>query len=326
MVKMPRVAIIGAGISGIACARHLKDSGVSSVVFEKSRGIGGRLATRRNANELDFDHGAQYFTARSADFRKFIKMYCAEDVVSWRPQVGGEPPEAGDWLVSAPGMNGFLKKAASELEVRLDTAVTHIERTKNGWQLNFSAPVPNEVFDVVIITAPAKQAIALTSFSDQLRELLASIRMSPCWTLMLALKGRSNIERDVILEQSHEIFWLARNSSKPGRNHANETWVAHASPAWSVQHLELEKEAVAARLRTAVLVCLKLADSDVAFADAHRWRFAKVERSTGKPFLADETGTVFVCGDGCLGPRVEAAYQSGSALAAHIVSTAALRP
>ena len=61
---MPTVAIVAAGMSGLACARTLTDQGYAVTVFEKSRGVGGRMATRRTQHDITFDHGAQYFTTR----------------------------------------------------------------------------------------------------------------------------------------------------------------------------------------------------------------------------------------------------------------------
>lgn len=319
MEHSPRIAVVGAGIAGIACACHLKTLGLKPVVFEKSRSIGGRLATRRTANSLAFDHGAQYFTARSAEFRAFIDTCGPEAISAWWPRGGGgEPALGGAWLVSLPGMNGFLKQAAEGLEVRTETTVRGIERFKDGWRLHFDGSAGADLFDLVIVTAPAPQAIALTGFSPRLQKSLASIRMAPCWALMLALKTSPGIDQDVLRQPSPEIAWLARNSGKPGRSTAVETWVAHADPTWSQDNLELGKDAVLSRLVEAALACLGSNGSDVMHADVHRWRFARVERASGEPFLRDETGTVFVCGDGCLGPRVESAYLSGSALAAFI--------
>jgi hypothetical protein len=312
-------------MAGIACARHLETIGLKPVVFEKSRGIGGRLATRRTFNDLTFDHGAQYFTARSAEFRTFIDACGPQAVSSWHPRGGGEQALGGNWLVSLPGMNGFLKQAAEGLDVRTETTVRGMERMKDGWRLEFNGSAEGERFDFVILSAPAQQAMALTPFSPRLQDSLASIRMAPCWALMLALKNPSEIDEDVLLKPSTDIAWLARNSGKPGRTCADETWVAHADPIWSQVNLELEKEEVSARLVEAALDCLGSNASDVTYADAHRWRFAKVERPLGEPFLSDETGTVFVCGDGCLGPRVESAYLSGLA-AAVFIETLELNP
>ena len=67
---MRRVAVIGAGLSGLA-ARELSESS-EVTVFEKSRGYGGRMATRYGG-DFEFDHGAQFFTARSAEFQEFLE-------------------------------------------------------------------------------------------------------------------------------------------------------------------------------------------------------------------------------------------------------------
>ncbi len=56
------VAVVGAGLAGIACALRLGEAGVHARVFESQRAPGGRLATRRFA-VASFDHGAQYLTA-----------------------------------------------------------------------------------------------------------------------------------------------------------------------------------------------------------------------------------------------------------------------
>ena len=61
------IAIVGAGIAGLAAGRVLHDAGHRVQVFDKSRSTGGRLCTRRGEG-WQADHGAQYFTARHPDF------------------------------------------------------------------------------------------------------------------------------------------------------------------------------------------------------------------------------------------------------------------
>ena len=74
-----KIAIIGSGISGLAAARTLNKI-ADITIFEKSRGIGGRIATRR-ANPFTFDHGAQYFLVKNADFKSFVSPYIKSGVV-----------------------------------------------------------------------------------------------------------------------------------------------------------------------------------------------------------------------------------------------------
>ena len=79
---LPTVAVVGAGISGLICARTLADHGLSVVVWEKSRGAGGRMATRRSGEMLRFDHGAQYFTVRDERFQRYVGAWLQDGIVA----------------------------------------------------------------------------------------------------------------------------------------------------------------------------------------------------------------------------------------------------
>jgi hypothetical protein len=108
--------------------------------------------------------------------------------------------------------------------------------------------------------------------------------------------------------------WIARDSSKPDRQ-GGQCWVAHAAPDWSQTHLEETSEVVVAELLPEFCAELGIDVDQVAYADAHRWRYARVTRPLGRPFLRDEDGLIYAAGDWCLGPRIEAAWQSGIQLA-----------
>ena len=85
---MTKIAIIGAGIAGLACARNLAQAGVQAVVFDKGRGIGGRVATRRAGN-LRFDHGAPYVVAKGDDFAKCLRGLIEQGMRRLGPMVLG---------------------------------------------------------------------------------------------------------------------------------------------------------------------------------------------------------------------------------------------
>lgn len=119
------IAIIGAGIAGITAAKRLRSAGYRVTVFEKSRGIGGRMTTRR-AGVRRFDHGAQYFTARHAAFQAQIR--------SWR-ETGRVADWSGGGLVGAPAMNAPVKALADGLDVRTGCPVGSLRRRLEGWQI-----------------------------------------------------------------------------------------------------------------------------------------------------------------------------------------------
>lgn len=302
-------------MAGLACASLLAEANFSVRVFEKSRGIGGRIATRRTADGLQFDHGAQYFTATTPAFQAFTSAaHRAGTLESWLPN--GRPGKVrGDWLVGQPAMNAFLKPAAARLDVDLGTQVSDIARAQGGWALSFNGRSSVDMFDAVIVTAPAPQAQALTTASPLLQKQLDAVEMAPCWALMLAADATVMAGPSVLEAPHPDIAWMARNACKPGREQYPETWIVHASTPWSVRHLETQPDVAVARLRQIALPLAGLRDDRILHAAAHRWRYARTMKPAGAPFLSDETGTLLAAGDWCLGPRVENAFESGRAAA-----------
>ncbi|MBC7822907.1 MAG: FAD-dependent oxidoreductase, partial [Candidatus Parcubacteria bacterium] len=65
------IAVIGAGVAGLTCAQQLHQAGYRVVVIEKSRGMGGRLATRR-LQGTHADHGVCYLKPKDDRFKALI--------------------------------------------------------------------------------------------------------------------------------------------------------------------------------------------------------------------------------------------------------------
>ncbi len=306
---MTKVAIIGAGMAGLAAAERLRAQGVPSVIFDKSRGFGGRMATRRTG-DLQFDHGAQYFSARGPDFFAQVSRWRDEGVVDeW---------SAGSY-VGAPGMTAPARAMAANHECVTDAQVCRLTRDSDGWSVcDYSGQIQapgNGAYAAVIIAVPAPQAIPLAETAGAHMPELAQVEYSPCVALMLAFPPESQRPTaDWMKPEDTAIAWIARNSSKPGRPRGAQTWVLHARPDWSRANLETNmedlREPLLARFRAVTGV-----HAEPTHVSAHRWRYALVEKEVGLPCLFDEARMVGACGDWCLGPRVEAAYDSGRAMA-----------
>jgi predicted NAD/FAD-dependent oxidoreductase len=111
----------------------------------------------------------------------------------------------------------------------------------------------------------------------------------------------------------HRIAWLARESSKPGRSGV-ERWTVQASPAWSQEHLQDDPARVEAKLIKAFTEVTGIR-AEPAHVDSQRWLAAKTLKPLGKSHLWDAKKGLGVCGDWCLGHRVEDAFVSGLELA-----------
>lgn len=306
---MPRhIAIIGAGISGLAAARSFQLSGFAVTVFEKSRGLGGRMSTRR-LGDISFDHGAQYFTVRGPRFRQIVDQWQAQGYAEkWFDEA----------FVGTPGMTAPAQFMARPVDVLNGFRVTAIERSTDGWSVRSeSGPAPGEgngQFCAVIFSIPAPQ-IADIAGSHLLGCDLTHVQYSPCWALMLAFEKFPQLHEAHLKPDDDVISWIASNGSKPGRRHKPETIVVHATPAWSRANFELAPEQATKAMLERLQRLTKFTESP-SVSVAHRWRFALVEQALAQPCVWTDSQGLGACGDWCLGPRIEAAFDSGEAVAA----------
>ncbi len=320
-----RVAVVGAGLAGLACARTLRDHGVDVALFDRGRTPGGRLATRR-AGEHAFDHGAQYFTARDDRFARLVRSWARDGVAAPWPGrfVARDPagalvplsPEAR-W-VGTPSMSALACHLARGLTVHSGVVVSALERADGGWRLRCDDAEEVGPFDVVLVAAQAPRAAALLAPVAGLAARAAAATLAPCLAVMVAYGAVVDTDFDGATIAASPLGWVARDSSKPGRP-PGERWVLHATPAWSATHLEAAPDAVAATLQDAFATVVGRVLPPVRHVATQRWSHALVTRPVGEDCLWDAGAGVGACGDWCLGGRVEAAFLSGVALAGRVL-------
>lgn len=325
-----RVAVIGAGIAGLACARRLVASGRSVKIYDKGRGVGGRAATRRikmGDSDLCFDHGAQYFTARDSAFRALVDRLVAAGAVARYPNsVIGITDTARTHLpdeprfVGTPGMNAIAKALANGLDVETSRHISELIRDANGWTLALSDGLQAGPFESVVIAVPAEQATELLlPVAPSLAQEAQAARTSPCWAAMLVFPSRVEVDFEAArVGGSSALGWAAQMK---GNDEAYSCWVLHAKPDWSRDNIAQSAQWISDEL-TREFSELARVDAHPLHAAAHRWRYAQVQHPAGTPFAWDDGLGLGVCGDWRLGPRVELAWQSGDALGGAIAESA----
>jgi renalase len=322
-----RIAIIGAGIAGLTLANRLRDS-AEVIVFEKARGVGGRMATRR-AEEFSFDHGAQFFTARDAAFKRFLLPSLNSGLIQeWKGKVitltRDKKPEKRLWFephyVCCPGMNSLCKKLAEGIDVRLLCEIAPLEsRAGKQWELFDKDRKALGSFDFVISTAPSEQTTRL--FSDFVGEAagIRSEELLPCFSIMIGFSRpwpHSWIAAKVL---ESPLEWIAVNSSKPGRNQGVTSLVAQTSNLWAQKHIEEDQGEVLEILRKELASILPQGFADPSCVLIHRWRFALLEKAQdddlqGAPFFDSELKLASV-GDWCSRSRIENVWLDAHRLA-----------
>ncbi|MEM9731507.1 MAG: FAD-dependent oxidoreductase [Myxococcota bacterium] len=325
----PRVGIIGAGISGLSCATTLVEHGVDVRVADKGRGPGGRMSTRRvpPLDNATFDHGAQYFTARSEAMRAAVAAWQREGVVAeWLGEIvsiganrAPVPSKGTTRFVGTPTMSAICSHLAEPLDVRLQCRVTSVTRDGERWQLTHDEGETLGPFDALLCTAPPKQTVELLeSWAPDVAAGVASVAMDPCWAVMMAAPAPVDVPFDGAFINDGPLSWAARTSAKPERMTTPDRWVLHGSARWSNSHLEADANEVVAPLVEAFFAATRAPRVEPSWAVAHRWRYAIAANPLDEGFLFDPSSRIGACGDWANGNRIEGAWTSGRR-AAHAI-------
>ena len=312
-----RAAVIGAGIAGLSAARALHDRGDEVIVFEKNHTPGGRVATRvvssvelpsRGTVDLAFDHGAQYFTVRTPQFSETVAYWLRDKVVSkWPGRIvsfdgeGWEPAAEGtDRYTGTPGMSAIAAHMARGLDIRYGTRVESLDSLHD--------------FDRIIVAVPADQAVPLLGGTPELQRRVSSVRMQPCWAVMAAFEERVHTRFDAAFVSGSPLGWVKRSTGPGAPKLAKaadrfDAWVLHGTAAWSRAHFNDQADVVAPFLLDAFDDLVRAGLPRVFHCSAQRWKYAAADPGLSVGALHD--ARITICGDWCLGNRIEAAYLSG---------------
>lgn len=320
-----RIAVVGAGPAGLMAAQRLSEAGADVAVFDKGRRPGGRMNTREHGH-FSFDHGAQFFTVRDPRVRVMLLKWLEQGVVRPWPgrlvRISGptrEPAHRAERYVGTPKMISVPEHLALALDVRSGTRVESVDRAERSLLLHDDEGVELGRFDRVVIAVPSPQAVSLLSAAPRIQRVARSVRMEPCWAVMLVFERRPELEFDGAFVSGGGVSWIARDASKPART-TSEAWVVHASSEWTRRHWKVEPDRIPTLL-------LKVVESQfggmppVVFERAHRWGYA-LARERGPGGLYDETSGISAAGDWCVGGRVEGALISGIEAAERILASA----
>jgi len=322
-----KIAIIGAGMAGLACADHLAPDFEISL-FDKSRGMSGRLSTRRaqsGETNFAFDHGAQYFSAKSAAFKDWLKPLEADGHVHrWRPRMvtisatGSEPRPTSEKFVFSPSMSSVGKVKFSgwtHIQLYLDSPVTAIDGVPGTWHLNCGESSFGS-FEHVVLAVPAPQALALLPPHVDFEGRIRGTQMLGCHTLMLGYLQQNDIEADwhCAFFDDALLGFAAFNSQKPGRG-GGMSLVVQTQHDWSQAHIEDELEGVGELMGLRFQDLTGLSPAADGYYLLHRWRYASAKQPAGFKYFYDDAMKLSAIGDWCLGSKVEDAFTSGYSLA-----------
>ena len=303
------IAVVGGGISGLLLARTLRERGAKVIILEKSRGLGGRLATKRVGGVV-FDQGAQYFTAKTPRFAALVEAWRSQGVAcAW--------PEASTHRsIGKPSMNALGKFLAEGLEVKREAKVLSVRRVEKMWDVEIENQ-PTLRVDQLALTAPVPQSLALLKAGNvelpaEVAVNLASLRYHPCLALLVTLGGASLVPVEGMVFSEGPVRWIADNVKKGISPAGAAAVTVHLSPAFAAEHYAKSELELFPMIEPLIAPWLGAPVVNVAL---HRWKFSEPITVFPEPCVwLDELGLGFA-GDAFGGARVEGAALSGWALA-----------
>lgn len=325
------VAVVGAGLSGLGCAQMLRQAGRSVRVFDKGRGVGGRMATRRieSPNQHQsaiFDHGAQFFTARTPEFKAELaawkeaglarEWFHGQSTLHQDGRVESKPDGHPRFCCSL-GMTAIAKHLAQGLDVRTGARVTRLEhREQEGTWCLWAGDEEIARARSVVLTPPVPQSLELLAASrialpHSQREQLEPMRYERCIAVMLWLSEPPHLPGGGALYASTEVLsWLGDNASK-GLSPL-PALTLHGAPEWSERNWEAGDEEVVHELSQAARAFWS---GEIAGSSVARWKFSKpIEPRVDGCQAWSEKRLVFA-GDAFGGAKAEGAWLSGRSAA-----------
>ncbi len=340
--SVKNVAVIGAGVSGLSAALELSRSGCQVVVFEKSRGLSGRAATRRRGN-WSIDHGASFFRTSDAEVAHLIhETLPSDDLVEIRgdvwtfnrdglittgdPELNAEPKFSYRRGISTLGK---LLQEFSGVEVHRSQRVTRLHRTEQGWQVENEAGDVRGEYDSVIVSIPAPQAAELMracafpeSLHTTLANALAIARYDPQFSFMLGFRYRLPLVKRfhalVNSDGEHPVSWLSFEEDKPGHvPDGSSLLVVQMSRWWSSAHLDDQPEKLLPEVLEHTSALLPEVENMPDWWDSQRWLLAAPRNGVDvKALEKGEASGLYFAGDGLVGRgRIPLAIKSGLACA-----------
>ncbi len=302
------IAVVGAGLAGALAGRILTDHGHRVTLYDKGRGAGGRMSSRRR-DGWQVDYGGRRLRLNAPELASMRELWLADGVI--------RPVENGLYAPIGPA-NALVRQLLVDSDVRFGQRVDRLQRVDAIWQLHDSSHNLLGEAEIVLLALPPSQAADLTEpFDPALTSRLRAVPMAPAWVVMAALP--SGTPCPPLPADIPELVAVELQAS----DSAEASVLLEATPAWSTAHLEDPAESVATELWQLLRQRVPDLPESVRIS-AHRWRYA---RPAGKPFgtCLDSAQAFGLAGDWCEGVDAQAALRSGQALAGRVLAALASR-
>lgn len=317
---MKNICVIGTGISGATIANLLSKNFIVEV-YDKAKGIGGRSSYRRYLSEIGFDHGLQYISPKTNNFKRFLSVLKIKKIVKkwsgphkfYNQKIQENKKHLK--LIGSKGNNSISKYLLKNLKCYFEYELLKIKRINKKWKLTFSNG-EIKLFDGLIITAPYAQTKKLIKKKLPHFFKNKNIKMDANLTVMLVInKNKFNISSYFFDDKI--LGWAARENSKKRFNYKYDLWTLQSTFKWANKNFSKFKKNKKFYINLFVNRFKKLSKikiNKIYFSNIHGWKYSAYSKSLKVKSYWNKSLKLGICGDWFGGPRFENGWISANDL------------
>jgi len=316
---MKDFCIVGSGIAGSTIASLLAKK-YTIEIFDKARGPGGRASNRRYKNNLSFDHGLQYISPKSINFKKFILQLKKKRVVKeWSHNhldLTFEKKESTIKYIGAIGNNDICKHLIKKLKSNFLATVTHVKFGSGYWTITLNNH-SKVYFKNLILTCPFPQLKKITSRYLSKKILNINPKMVPNITVMVAYKNYRQIPVSSIKFNDQTIGWASQENTKNRFKSNQSLWTIQCTESFSKKFINLLKKD---KKKYQLLVLKKFEEltgyqvKNITFQTIHGWKYSHNKTKTKIDSFWDGKINLGMCADWFIGSKAEDSWLSANSL------------
>ena len=323
-----KIAVIGCGLSGTTVASLIKKKNKVEI-FEKSKGVGGRMSTRKEP-PFTFDHGAQFFKIKTTEFENFVSELFSEKIIrpwGFRLAYFDENnlqkikiiKKKDQFFVGTPNMDSIVKYKSQKCKVILNTKIKKIFKKNNKWFLTDQNKKSYGNYDWIILSLPAEQSLELINQEISFYSALKKIKMNSCISLMIGMNEKLHLNYDAALIENNDVAWLAINNSKPCRA-KYQSLLINSSYEFASRNINSPIHQIIKHLLNVTSDLVKNELSNSELIKLHKWKYVEAKKSPNENYFIDHKKKIAICGDWFVNSRVEGAFTSAYELSKEINS------
>ena len=313
---MSDYCVIGSGISGATIA-NLLNKKFQVNLYDKGRGPGGRASFKRIKGQVGFDHGTQYFSPKTIEFKKFANRLIKIKILKkWSGNhifLNSKKKENKKHIkiIGKKGNNDICKFLLKKVKCFYQSEVKKIYYKNKLWFLLFTDG-KIRTYKGVILTCPFPQLKKLSEKFINNTFIKRKLKMDANITVMIAIKKNKKSPSSFLFDDP-VLGWAGNENTKKRFKSKYDLWTLQSTFKWANKNIDKNKKNL--KKNSKILIdkffkLTKIKKTKVIYSINHGWKYSSNSKPLKIRSYWDPQKKIGVCADWFIGPRLESGWIS----------------